>query len=74
MTSSTRTCAVPTDLKKSVSMLSRIRDKVQHMSVDYTNVSILLVAAGELPCLREHVCCCARAPASCPRAIHTDAI
>jgi len=74
MTSSTRMCAVPTDLKKMVARLSRVKDNVQRISVEYTNVSIALVAAGKLPCLRQHVCSCAPAPASCPRAIHTDAI
>jgi len=74
MTSSTRTCAMPTDLKKMVAVLSRVKDKVQRLSVDYTDVSIKLVASGELPCLCGLVCSCAIAPASCPPAIHTYAI
>ena len=74
MTSSTRTCAMPTDLKRLVAMLSRVKDKLARISVDYTDVSIKLVASGELPWLRQLVCSCAIAPASCPSAIHTYAI
>jgi hypothetical protein len=49
MTTRLRLAAVPTDLKRGVAMLSRIKEKVPNIWAHYSRVCILLKAAGDSP-------------------------